>query len=1511
LAVSARGHDVWQLYDPAPSVWEEASIVDACLGQESVLLLSKGAQPRLFWSRFWDGDAPAGADPYHGEWLRPIQPASVAMGAGRIVVVGREGKILSRAIANQPAHYMDVRPWDYQSSGTACDLKRVRFINGRFVAIGERFADGQNAAGDRNDILTSLDGITWTRHRFSAAALGGQTEDMLDILYQSGGTPGTGSWLVGINRAGRFLRFSENFSSVTRVNVAGLGIGQQVCFGSGVYVIASETGLFRSVDGMTFSPVLAESSYKLAHDGTRFVAFMHYYGPGSIWHSTDGLGWTEASSVPSLEALTTWLIGCQGLWLAGSAQRGLSSKPSGLPQITAQPAPFTLLHQGGSVTLSVTVAEAPNTSFAWYRGSEGFWEQVKEGSAISGTDTASLTLSSVTLSEADDYLVKVYNPAGLVNSAVARVAVRVLGQGAALTLNDNTPPSVGTGSPVTSPNGVFRVEGRWRYEQHGEEVTSVLLEDSEGSVVWSVANDGTCAGLKTFSDDHEKAAVWGTAGTMRFVEDIMRDDYALQIGARRLRGAGISADGLTLHGVGWDYESYDFVFQWSLSLEAPLTEAAPTPRLVLESSAAEVDPSPIVRNDELQEGTPAYGMPVMSYEDETRSITFTLRNEGRKDLNVSSIMLVGPQRDFFSLNAPAQPFVLGPAQTQVVQVVYGAATSARGAHAAVFRIACDDPVKPVHAAQVQGSRGNDAAEDRPYSLSVKEGTRRLSAEAGVDFGVTNPGVNLSRTLSIQNIASALYHGEDLVYSNVEFSIVGAQAGSFSLEPASIGKLLFNQKVSRVIRFQPVTTGVHFAWLKIEFEVGPQWIPLSGLVQAGGPPVIVGLLPSQIINGNKLTSYEPLSWARSFGVHVVSGSLPMKYQWWKNGVRIAGATGTSLAFSKMKPSDAGSYSFSATNAQGQTTHTPVSHIAVFAPEPFGFIVEGKPFEWNIPHGKPPGGTLGFLWSNSGNQPWPASYSGMTTSRLRTEKAVFPLPDDNIICDLTFITPNGQTLKRRYLLDDSLYATPSRWPGRIRLPVALVGSPVTADLPRFDPITAPEFEPHEHQVTFSATGLPPGIVLNGKTGRLTGTPTAARVVKGIVEPYEVKITARCTFPAATETQTVQWMIRPLPMEMTGSFEGVTNDCLVLLDILPTGKFSGSVNVGGKKFPFNGKLAPALNAEGDLTIAPVTLSPPGTKLPEGFPPLGLTYSVPGIMPVSFWNAAFSGLPPEQGNRGKLFRCLVSSRLPYTGPRGPLNVGLLKPEPQWPYYYMGSGFATLRISTAGAGTWAGTLTDGQTFTSSQRVVSMPAYDAGSDSWSPALGVALYSYQAARRLLAPAALLKPDGKIEGSDGLFTSDTARSSIAGPFRLLGAPYVAPAKGMMWPGFANSAANARLSLSVAEADLLDRNFIFDLSPTGAVKLPVFGATEPKFSITVTPASGRVSGTVTVSTPDLDSPPGQNRRLTSSGPFSGLFIPHPDINKVMGHVNLPEYPISEAPANKTPIRSGPMELKPALTP
>lgn len=974
----------------------------------------------------------------------------------------------------------------------------------------------------------------------------------------------------------------------------------------------------------------------------------------------------------------------------------------------------------------------------------------------------------------------------------------------------------------------------------------------------------------------------------------MRDVHGFQIGGLTFAGATVDADALTLRGIGFSQGSFYGRFEWSLELEAPLAEAAPTPRLAVEGSLP-VDWSLSVRDPEIQDYVRAYKLPTLNSGDGTSSITFTLRNEGRKVLNVSSILMVGPQAGFFSVNAPALPLVLAPAQSQTIQVIYGAALPVGGEHAAFLRIASDDPVSSAHISRVQGSRVHDDAQDLPFAISVMDGTRRLTGESGVDFGVTNAGSSLTRTLSFQNVSQI--YAEPLPYQNVTFSIFGAQEGSFSLATTASSKLLPNQKVSRVVRFHPSTSGVHFAWLKIEFEAGQQWIPLTGIVQASGPPVIVGLLPSQIIDASKLTNVEPLSWARSFGVHVVSGSAPMKYQWWKNGARIAGATGTSLSFTKMKATDAGSYSFSATNAQGQTTHTPVSHIAVIAPERFGWIVEGKPFEWNLPHGKPPGCSLGFLWRNYHDEPWPAGFSGMATSKLRTENARFPMPSNVLLCDVTLTMPGGQTLKHEFMHDDERKATPSRWPGRINLPIALVGSPVTADLPRFDPVTQPFYEASLHLVTFSATGLPPGIALNGKTGRLSGTPTAAKIVKGVVEPYEVKITAKCSFPVATETQTVPWMIRPLPTEITGSFEGVYADNLVVLDVLSTGRLSGSMSIFGKKSPFSGRLTVALGAEGEVVVSPVTLTTTGSPR--------LTYVDPG--PVSFWNISFDGSPPEDGDRGKLFRCHVSTRQPYPGPRGPFHVGLLNVYPG----YHGSGFATLKISASGAGTWAGTLTDGETFTASQRVVSMPVYDSDSNSWSVAFGIAMHSSLPAKRVMAPAAQLKPDGLIEGSDGTFTTSKTRSSNYGTLRLLGAPYVAPAKGQMWPGFANAAANASLSLSVSEGDAWDGSFTFGLSPTGAVKLPVFGATDPKFSITVTPSTGRVSGTVTVSIPDPDSPPGQTRRLTRSGPFAGMFIPHPEINKVIGHVNLPEYPTPEVPASKTMIRSGPMELKPTVVP
>lgn len=54
----------------------------------------------------------------------------------------------------------DISPWTIESSGTTVDLQGITYANGQFVAVGD------------NVVLTSSDGVTWTKGYSGAATSG-------------------------------------------------------------------------------------------------------------------------------------------------------------------------------------------------------------------------------------------------------------------------------------------------------------------------------------------------------------------------------------------------------------------------------------------------------------------------------------------------------------------------------------------------------------------------------------------------------------------------------------------------------------------------------------------------------------------------------------------------------------------------------------------------------------------------------------------------------------------------------------------------------------------------------------------------------------------------------------------------------------------------------------------------------------------------------------------------------------------------------------------------------------------------------------------------------------------------------------------------------------------------------------------------------------------------------------------------------------------------------------------
>ena len=63
--------------------------------------------------------------------------------------------------------------------------------------------------------------------------------------------------------------------------------------------------------------------------------------------------------------------------------------------------------------------------------------------------------------------------------------------------------------------------------------------------------------------------------------------------------------------------------------------------------------------------------------------------------------------------------------------------------------------------------------------------------------------------------------------------------------------------------------------------------------------------------------QPISQTGAIGGNMTftvaaSGTAPLAYQWYKDGIAVAGATGSSLTISGLKLSDGGSYHASVTN-----------------------------------------------------------------------------------------------------------------------------------------------------------------------------------------------------------------------------------------------------------------------------------------------------------------------------------------------------------------------------------------------------------------------------------------------------------------------------------------------------------------------------------------------------------------------------------------------------------------------
>ncbi len=340
---------------------------------------------------------------------------------------------------------------------TLLGVGKVRFINERFVVFGSGWFGGF----PRGYTATSTDGTTWSVNNNSGAInaihfSGGNgtyvitagtsmaTSTDHGLTWTGTSAPGGGTFNAGWGdnaySNGRWYMTGEGLSPKWWTSTDGINWTETTAAGTGGARIEAGNGMFirhvgsyrRSTDGTTFteiSPAPLDNGVNrnLVFFGGRFLferlVFSGITPTVQFLASTDGLTFSNFGAAPmSTFGLTDAAQGNDIMVAVGtnsatgpnaralvlySAAVGGGNDPDPqptLPSITAQPQSQTVA-SGGSVTFSVT-ASGTNITYQWKRN----------GQAITGATSATLTLTNVQSSHTGSYTVDVTNAAGTITS---------------------------------------------------------------------------------------------------------------------------------------------------------------------------------------------------------------------------------------------------------------------------------------------------------------------------------------------------------------------------------------------------------------------------------------------------------------------------------------------------------------------------------------------------------------------------------------------------------------------------------------------------------------------------------------------------------------------------------------------------------------------------------------------------------------------------------------------------------------------------------------------------------------------------------------------------------------------------------------------------------------------------------------------------------------------------------------------------------------------------------------
>ncbi len=649
------------------------------------------------------------------------------------------------------------------------------------------------------------------------------------------------------------------------------------------------------------------------------------------------------------------------------------------------------------------------------------------------------------------------------------------------------------------------------------------------------------------------------------------------------------------------------------------------------------------------------------------------------------------------------------------------------------------------------------------------------------------------------------------------------------------------------------------------------------ISAGNLPVLILRQP--------VSAMLPVGGSTTLSV-IATGPPPpqpvLKYQWYKAGKAIAGATKSSYAITNAQLTSAAAYNCVVSSGFTSVASS-TAEIGVVDTRPKTVnLAPGKKF---VPTVLAAGNGLSFAWSknNAALVPAQTAKSFSINTVATTDEGLYTCAVSGLAGTLN----NGFNTQLNVINGAPVLGT-------LAPPNAVITQQYFYQIPEAAPTT------NLKATSFSVTGLPPGLKCDASTGLISGRPTATKT-------GGYALTIKATNLKGSDTKTATLTVIGMPPPALGTFTGYIprsslNDNLggrIDLTTTASGACSGSITLGGQpRRPFKNQLIQSYGNSDALLTAHVA----GVKMPDGTPlfvtidlnvPAGsaqltLTHPDGTQLLIPAWRNPWSKTSPATA-----FATPYALRLDG-------GTGAGAPE--------GFGFCTFTVASAGTVRLAGKLPDGSALIGSTFV------GAGGEVMVFQL---LYGKKGS---LVGSFTLTPQSPVTDNSAAGTLDwmkpaqpvTSKDTIYkagfGPLGVAvdGGAYVAPPAGQRvldLPAEVSPATNAKLAFTLGGLDVAGPEFdqplrIDNPKPTGLTNIAKIETPVNATRVTsLNAATGAFAGSFVI--------PGASTALNRPAAFQGQIVCIGGTTQGYGFFLLPQVPTGSEKVSTAPKLSGVVKL------